>query len=189
MWTVSRAMSRRWAGIGTRLSLRRAARRRLRAKYRLPDGRVHRTIAPAWTGRGRPRAGYFTKRTVEDWSPRCPGPGATGRAAWDGTDGRVNPASAAGAYLLWLEVDRQRSRRRYHSVIRVHLLPASGGVAIEDLTSDAIERGLATDAASNRTEAKVLTILGGILDRARRLHRLPHNPVRDVEKAAACCSA
>jgi hypothetical protein len=39
-----------------------------RAKYRLPDGRqVHRTIGPAWTQRGRPPAGYFTKRTAEDW--------------------------------------------------------------------------------------------------------------------------
>jgi integrase len=35
-----------------------------RAKYRLPDGRqVQKTIGPAWTARGRPPAGYFTKRT------------------------------------------------------------------------------------------------------------------------------
>jgi hypothetical protein len=39
-----------------------------RAKYRLPDGRqVQRTIGPAWTARGRPAAGYFTKRTAEAW--------------------------------------------------------------------------------------------------------------------------
>ncbi len=38
------------------------------AKYRLPDGRqVQRKIGPAWTGRGRPAAGFFTKRTAEDW--------------------------------------------------------------------------------------------------------------------------
>jgi hypothetical protein len=37
-----------------------------RAKYRLPDGReVHKTIGPVWSERGRPRAGYFTKRTAE----------------------------------------------------------------------------------------------------------------------------
>ncbi len=36
-----------------------------RAKYRLPDGRqVQRTIGPAWTERGRPAGGYFTKRTA-----------------------------------------------------------------------------------------------------------------------------
>src|SRR4051794_1998116 len=38
------------------------------AKYRLPDGRqVQRRIGPAWTDRGRPPAGYFTKRTAEAW--------------------------------------------------------------------------------------------------------------------------
>jgi hypothetical protein len=38
------------------------------AKYRLPDGtQVNRKVGPAWTGRGRPAAGYFTKRLAEDW--------------------------------------------------------------------------------------------------------------------------
>ena len=41
------------------------------AKYRLPDGRqVQKRIGPAWTERGRPPAGYFTKRTAEDWLRR-----------------------------------------------------------------------------------------------------------------------
>jgi hypothetical protein len=53
------------------------------AEYRLPDGRqILKRIGPAWTGRGRPPAGYFTKRTAEDWlrgildqtrTERCPG--------------------------------------------------------------------------------------------------------------------
>jgi len=38
------------------------------AKYRLPDGRqVQRKLGLAWTGRGRPAAGHFTKRLAEDW--------------------------------------------------------------------------------------------------------------------------
>src|SRR4051812_48574662 len=38
------------------------------AKYRLPDGRqVQKKIGPAWTQRGRPADGYFTKRTAEAW--------------------------------------------------------------------------------------------------------------------------
>lgn len=37
-------------------------------KYRLPDGRqVQKKIGPAWTERGRPAAGYFTRRTAEEW--------------------------------------------------------------------------------------------------------------------------
>src|SRR5215204_222306 len=39
-----------------------------RAKYRLPDGRqIHMTIGPVWTERGRPRAGFYTKRGAEAW--------------------------------------------------------------------------------------------------------------------------
>jgi hypothetical protein len=38
------------------------------AKYRLPDGRqVQKKLGPAWTERGRPPAGYYTKRTAEAW--------------------------------------------------------------------------------------------------------------------------
>jgi hypothetical protein len=38
------------------------------AKYRLPDGRqIQKEIGPAWTERGRPATGYFTKRLAEDW--------------------------------------------------------------------------------------------------------------------------
>ena len=38
------------------------------AKYRLPDGRqVQKKIGPAWVGRGRPPAGYVTKRLAEEW--------------------------------------------------------------------------------------------------------------------------
>jgi len=37
-------------------------------KYRLPDGRqVQKKLGPAWTERGRPAAGYFTKRKAEIW--------------------------------------------------------------------------------------------------------------------------
>jgi integrase len=38
------------------------------AKYRLPDGRqVQKALGPAWTQRGRPAQGWFTKRTAEAW--------------------------------------------------------------------------------------------------------------------------
>src|SRR4051794_41126399 len=38
------------------------------AKYRLPDGRqVKKRIGPAWSERGRPPTGYFTKRTAQAW--------------------------------------------------------------------------------------------------------------------------
>ncbi len=40
------------------------------AKYRLPDGRqVQKKIGPAWTGRGRPAAGYLTKSMAREFTP------------------------------------------------------------------------------------------------------------------------
>lgn len=38
------------------------------AKYRTPDGRqIQKRLGPAWTERGRPPTGYFTKRTAKAW--------------------------------------------------------------------------------------------------------------------------
>ena len=52
------------------------------AKYRLPDGRqVQKRIGPAWTERGRPPAGYFTKRTADAWSREARGGVEIGRFA------------------------------------------------------------------------------------------------------------
>src|SRR4051794_41432223 len=59
-----------------------------RAKYRLPDGRqVKKTLGPAWTSRGRPPAGYYTKRTAEAWLRRTLAEAAAGtiaRGGWAG---------------------------------------------------------------------------------------------------------
>jgi hypothetical protein len=38
------------------------------AKYRLPDGRQGKArIGPAWTARGRPAEGFYTRRTPQAW--------------------------------------------------------------------------------------------------------------------------
>jgi hypothetical protein len=126
-----------------------------RAKYRLPDGRqVHKTIGPVWTDRGRPRAGYFTKRTAEAWlgdvldqarAGVLPGMVRTG----------VSFADAAGEYLRYVEheLDRKPSTLGdYRSVIRAHLLPAFGSLRLEDVTADRIEAWKGTLRMSNRTK-------------------------------------
>jgi hypothetical protein len=79
-----------------------------RAKYRLPDGRqVQKTIGRVWTERGRPRAGYFTKRTAQAWL----------RDVLEQAERGVLPgmvrtrhtfADAADEYLRYLTDDRQR---------------------------------------------------------------------------------
>ena len=76
------------------------------AKYRLPDGRqVQKRIGPAWTERGRPPAGYVTKRVAETWlrdvldqarRGSLPGMVRTGATF----------ADAAAEYLRYVEQDR-----------------------------------------------------------------------------------
>src|SRR4051794_30446182 len=94
-----------------------------RAKYRLPDGRqIHRTIGPAWTERGRPRAGWYTKRTAEAWlrdildqarAGTLPGMVQTG----------VTFADACAEWLRYMEQDLDRKPStliEYRSSVRAH---------------------------------------------------------------------
>src|SRR5688572_17692084 len=78
------------------------------AKYRLPDGRqIQRRIGPAWTERGRPPAGWFTRRGAEAWlrdvleqarRGTLPGLVRTG----------VTLEEAAAERLRYIEFDRKR---------------------------------------------------------------------------------
>ena len=156
-----------------------------RAKYRLPDGRqVHKTIGPVWTERGRPRAGYFTKRGAEAWLREVLDQARAGVLPGMVRTG-VSFADACGEYLRYVEHDLDRKPSTltdYRSVIRAHLLPAFGSMRLEDVTADRIEAWKGTLRMSNRTKVKLLTVLNGVMARARRVHRLPVNPMADVEK-------
>jgi integrase len=155
------------------------------AKYRLPDGRqVQKKLGPAWVERGRPPAGYFTKRLAEAWLREVldearrgvlPGMHRTG----------VTFADAAAEYLRYIEQDRGRkpsTLRGYRSAISVHLLPAFGPMAVEDLTAGAIERWMAGFAGSARSRNKLLIQLHGVLARAKRVYGLQVNAAAEVEK-------
>lgn len=155
------------------------------AKYRLPDGRqVQKKLGPAWTGRGRPAAGYFTKRLAEDWLREVLEQSRRGTLAGMARTGATF-ADAAAEYLRYVEHDRQRKPstvRGYRSAIEAHLLPAFAATPIESVTTEAIERWLASFPGSTRTRNKLLIQLHGILGRARRVYRLPTNAAADVEK-------
>jgi integrase len=155
------------------------------AKYRLPDGRqVQKKIGPAWTDRGRPAAGYFTKRLAEDWL------GSVLEHARRGTlPGMVQTgatfADAAAEWLRYIEHDLARKPSTvagYRSIVGSELLPHFGDMALESVTPFVIESWQAsmTQAASTRTKALVL--MHGIFERARKVWSLPSNPVADVEK-------
>lgn len=160
------------------------------AKYRLPDGRqVQRKLGPAWTGRGRPAAGYFTKRLAEDWLRETLVAARQGSLPGSVRSGATF-ADAAAEWLRYVEQDRDvkpTTLTDYRSVSR-RLVEVFGELPIEDVTAARIEEwrsGLGAgrkQPLSNRTRNKSLTILGGIMERARRLYGLPANPVREVEK-------
>jgi len=155
------------------------------AKYRLPDGRqVQKKVGPAWTERGRPPAGYFTKRQAEDWlrdvldqarRGTLPGLVRTG-ATFD---------DAAAEYLRYIEHDRARKPSTvagYRWIVNGQLVPAFGGLRLEDIGPEQVEAwsaGLHTAASSRR---KALVILHGIFARARKAYGLHANPVTEVEK-------
>src|SRR5690242_14004495 len=161
-----------------------------RAKYRLPDGRqVKKTLGPAWTARGRPPAGYFTKRTAEAWLRKTLVEAAAGTLPGMVRTG-ATVADACDEYLRYVEQDRQRkpsTLRDYDSIFRNHVLPHLGDVRLEDLTPERVERWAAHEIdrdgqMANRTREKTITVFHGVMERPRRMNRLQANPVADVEK-------
>jgi hypothetical protein len=109
------------------------------AKYRVPDGRqVKRRIGPAWTERGRPAAGLFTKRTAEAWLADVLAEARRGELPGMVRTGATF-ADAAAEYMRWLEHDRDRkpsTLRDYLSILKAHLLPAFADRRLEDITTD-----------------------------------------------------
>src|SRR5579884_3006929 len=155
------------------------------AKYRLPDGRqVQKKLGPAWTGRGRPATGYFTKRLAEDWlrdvlvqarQGTLPGSVRTGATF----------ADAAAEWLRYVEHDRRRKPSTlagYRAIVRSQLLPAFGEMPLESITTPVIERWVASLGRSASTQRLALVLVHGIFRRAVKVWGLPANPAAGAEK-------
>ncbi len=159
------------------------------AKYRLPDGRqVQKALGPVWAQRGRPADGYFTKRTAEAWlrdvldqahKGTLPGMVRTGATF----------ADAAAEWLRYVEQERGRKASTladYRSVVRAHFLPAFGDQPLERITGETIEQWLTVQLRegelSRRSLQKMVILLNGIFRRARKVWKLPQNPVADIER-------
>jgi integrase len=161
------------------------------AKYRLPDGRqVQKRIGPAWTGRGRPPAGHFTKRTAEDWLRQVLDEARRGTLPGLVRTGATF-ADAAAEFLRYVEHDRAikpSTLGDYRSIISAHLLPAFGDLRVEEITPQKIERWHAGVTSrdgsrlSNRTKNKLLVLLHGVFQRALKVYGLPRNPVAEIER-------
>ena len=154
------------------------------AKYREPDGRqVKKRIGPAWTGKGRPAAGTYTKRTAEQWLQQRldelreqTAPGAKRDATF---------ADAAHEWLRYVEHDRAckpSTLRSYRSSVNGQLLPAFGDMRLVDITPEHIERWRSSLTTSARTRNKLVVELHGIFKRAAKAYGLRRNPAAEVER-------
>jgi integrase len=156
------------------------------AKYRLPDGRqVQRRIGPAWTDRGRPAAGFFTKRTAEAWLRDILDQARAGTLP-----GMVRTnATVADACAEWLRYSEEErgcspgTMRGRRSSVRAHFNPAFGDRSLEDVTARDVERWRSSLPATLavRSKNKLLTELHGVFKRAKKVWGLPGNPVEEVE--------
>src|SRR3954452_8863352 len=134
------------------------------AKYRLSDGRqIQRKIGPAWTERGRPPAGWFTRRGAEAWLRELLDQARRGTLPGMVRTGATF-ADAAAEYLRYIEHDRGRKPstvRGYRSAIEAHLLPVFGSKPVESVTTSDIERWIATVDRSRRTRNKLISCCTG----------------------------
>lgn len=153
------------------------------ARYRLPDGRqVKRRIGPAWSGRGRPAAGFFTQRTAEAELEAILTDARRGTLEGMKRSGATF-ADAAAEFLRYVEHVRQRESSTvgdYRSVIDGYLIPRFGPRPVESVTADDVdaykEELIASGKLANRTVVRHLTVLHGIFRRAARVWRLQVNP-------------
>src|SRR5437764_8433581 len=155
------------------------------AKYRLPDGRqVQKKIGPAWNERGRPAAGYFTKRTAEEWLRQVLDEARRGTLPGMVRTGATF-ADAAAEWLRYVEHDRMRKPSTvatYRALLRSQILPAFGESPIEAITPSVIETWIRSMDRMLATRTKALAVVHGIFQRARKVWGLPSNPVSGVEK-------
>ena len=156
------------------------------AKYRLPDGRqVQKKIGPAWSERGRPPAGYFTKRQAEDWLRSVLDEARRGTLPGMVRTGATF-ADAAAEYLRYCEHDRgckPSTLRDYSSNLNAHLLAEFGAVRLEDISAASIDQWRASlTGLSPRTKNKLLVVMHGVMRRAVSVWGLTVNPVAGVEK-------
>jgi integrase len=155
------------------------------AKYRLPDGRqVQKKLGPAWTERGRPPAGYFTKRTAEAWLREVLDQARRGTLVGAVRTGATF-ADGVAEWLRYVEHDRGRKPSTlagYRAIVNSQLLPAFGSLPLEAITTPMIERWLGSVDRSANTRRLALVLLHGIFQRARKVWRLPVNPAAEVEK-------
>lgn len=159
------------------------------AKYRLPNGRqVQRRLGPAWTEKGRPPDGYFTRRTAQEALAAILTDARRGTLT-DVPQTGITFRDAAEEWLRYVEFDRQRRPSTvgdYRNLLNGALLPEFGDLPIEDVTVDRIDRYrvrlVAEGKLSARSINKRLVAIHAVFRRAQRVYGLGANPAAAVER-------
>ena len=150
-------------------------------------------IGPAWTERGRPPAGYFTKRTAEAWLREVLDEARRGTLPGMVRTGATF-ADAAAEFLRYVADDRATaSRQRCATTARSSTrtsCPRSAPSASRTSRRRRSRRGMRVASRdgsrlSNRTKNKLLVVLHGVFRRAQKVCGLPLNPVAEHREATA----
>jgi len=155
-------------------------------KWRDANGQHQKKLGPAWTGKGKPPAGFFRRKEAEAALQAQLTDSRRGAAARVRT--RVTFADAALEWLRHGEHERglkASTLKDYHSMVHRHLIPAFGRARLEDVSAKRIERWRSewlAEHGHHRQAVKLLTILHGIFERARREYGLDDNPAAEVER-------
>jgi integrase len=156
-------------------------------RARLPR-EVRKRLGPAWTGKGRPPAGYFTRKTAEAKLQEILADARRGMLAGAVATGATF-ADAAAEWLRYVEHDRKRRPSTvadYRGVVEYALNAEFGWLALEEVTVERIDeyRAVLVDEGrlSARTINKRLVVLHGILRRAMRVYGLRSNPAALVDR-------
>ncbi|MGA9284095.1 MAG: site-specific integrase [Solirubrobacteraceae bacterium] len=173
---------------------------------------VQRKLGPAWSERGRPPAGYFTKRLAEDWLRDVLHEARRGTLVGMVATGATFADAVAEflRYAEQDRQLKPSTLRGYRSIMKAHLLPAFGERPLEQITSEDIEEwraglcavddlrshgpahgktGAGSQALSqpprplsNNSKNHIMVLLHGVFARARKVWKLPANPVAAVER-------
>jgi len=160
------------------------------AKYRLPDGRqVQKVLGPAWTERGRPLEGHYTRKTAEAELRRLMTNAERGTLAAASTPTGKTFADACAEWLRYSEHEKPSTLRDYRNAVRHYLVPEFGGeTPLEKITTERVdayrERLIEEGRLSRRTIQNVLVLLHGILKRAKRRKWIASNPAEDAERVS-----
>jgi len=159
-------------------------------KFRRADGRqVQKKLGPAWTERGRPPAGYFTRRTAEEALQAILTDARRGLLDGEERSG-VTFGEAVEEWLRYVEFDRKRKPSTvadYRNVANGALLKEFGrDTPLESIDAARVERYrarlLAERRLSDRSINKLLVALHGVFRRAQRAFGSASNPVASVDR-------